>query len=169
MKITLNSFIAVTVCLCHARLLACWIDIKSLQWHSVPWYKISKLCLLQGSSIASLIDMQTSMVTWTTIWHWILRIMAVQVGYSAILFYGYVGIIGFAMFAVLRWGFKSQTTLVQTWCAYGEVLYSAQIFWPIWACQSNYNRATEWPVQMLCHNLNIHLASWPSQNWNANS
>ena len=46
----------------------------------------------------------------------------VQVGYSAILFYGYVGVIGFILFAVMRWGFKSETTLVQTWCAYGEHL-----------------------------------------------
>lgn len=45
----------------------------------------------------------------------------IQVGYSAILFYGYVGVIGFLLFAVLRWGFKGQTTLVQTWCAYGKL------------------------------------------------
>ena len=47
-----------------------------------------------------------------------------QVGYSAILFYGYVGIIGFLLFAVLRWGFKGETTLVQTWCTYGQPLLS---------------------------------------------
>ncbi len=50
----------------------------------------------------------------------LLRFSLLQVGYSALLFYGYVGIIGFALFAALKWGFKGQTSLVQTWCAYGE-------------------------------------------------
>ena len=48
-------------------------------------------------------------------------------GYSAILFYGYVGVIGFLLYAVLHWGFKGQTSLVQTWCAYGiSPLYESQ-------------------------------------------
>jgi len=47
-----------------------------------------------------------------------------QVGYSAILFYGYVGVIGFLLYAVLHWGFKGTTSLVQTWCAYGRALFT---------------------------------------------
>ena len=32
----------------------------------------------------------------------------VQVGYSAIVFYGYVGVIGLALWAMLKWWFKSE-------------------------------------------------------------
>ena len=42
-----------------------------------------------------------------------------QVGYSAILFYGYVGIIGIMLYACLRWWFKSKVSLAQVWCIYG--------------------------------------------------
>lgn len=42
-----------------------------------------------------------------------------QVGYSAILFYGYVGVIGLALFAALKWWFKAEVGLSQVWCTYG--------------------------------------------------
>ena len=43
-----------------------------------------------------------------------------QVGYSAIVFYGYVGVIGLALWAMLKWWFKSEVGLAQVWCIYGE-------------------------------------------------
>ncbi len=43
-----------------------------------------------------------------------------QVGYSAILFYGYVGLIGLMLYACLRWWFKSKVSLAQVWCIYGK-------------------------------------------------
>jgi len=42
-----------------------------------------------------------------------------QVGYSAILFYGYVGVVGLALFAALKWWFKAEVGLAQVWCTYG--------------------------------------------------
>ena len=42
-----------------------------------------------------------------------------QVGYSAIVFYGYVGVIGLALWAMLKWWFKSDVGLAQVWCIYG--------------------------------------------------
>lgn len=42
-----------------------------------------------------------------------------QVGYSAIVFYGYVGVIGLALWAMLKWWFKSEVALAQVWCIYG--------------------------------------------------
>ena len=42
-----------------------------------------------------------------------------QVGYSALLFYGYVGVIGLALFAALKWWFKAEVGLAQVWCTYG--------------------------------------------------
>ena len=42
-----------------------------------------------------------------------------QVGYSAIVFYGYVGVIGLALWAMLKWWFKSEVGLAQVWCIYG--------------------------------------------------
>ena len=44
---------------------------------------------------------------------------AAQVGYSAIVFYGYVGVIGLALWAMLKWWFKSEVGLAQVWCIYG--------------------------------------------------
>ena len=40
-------------------------------------------------------------------------------GYSAIVFYGYVGVIGLALWAMLKWWFKSEVALAQVWCIYG--------------------------------------------------
>ena len=40
-------------------------------------------------------------------------------GYSALLFYGYVGVIGLALFAALKWWFKAEVGLAQVWCTYG--------------------------------------------------
>ncbi|CAK0784356.1 hypothetical protein CVIRNUC_007560 [Coccomyxa viridis] len=51
-----------------------------------------------------------------------------KVGYSAIVFYGYVGVIGLALWAMLKWWFKSEVGLVQVWCIYG---YALSIFIPI--------------------------------------
>ena len=42
-----------------------------------------------------------------------------QVGYSALLFYGYVGVIGLALFAALKLWFKADVGLAQVWCTYG--------------------------------------------------
>ena len=41
-----------------------------------------------------------------------------QVSYSAVLFYGYVGVVGLALWAVLKF-FKSTIGLAQIWCTYG--------------------------------------------------
>lgn len=43
-----------------------------------------------------------------------------KVTYAGILFYGYVGVIGFAIWATLRW-FKAPTSLAQIWCVYGTL------------------------------------------------
>ncbi|KAK9828091.1 hypothetical protein WJX81_002457 [Elliptochloris bilobata] len=51
-----------------------------------------------------------------------------KVGYSAILFYGYVGVIGLALFAALKWWFKADVGLAQVWCTYG---YALSIFIPV--------------------------------------
>lgn len=40
-------------------------------------------------------------------------------GYSAIVFYGYVGVIGLTLWAMLKWWFKSDVALAQVWCIYG--------------------------------------------------
>ena len=45
--------------------------------------------------------------------------MLAQVGYSAIVFYGYVGVIGLALWAMMKWWFKSEVGLAQVWCIYG--------------------------------------------------
>lgn len=50
-----------------------------------------------------------------------------KVSISAALFYGYVGAVGFVIWAVLRW-FKSAVTLPEIWCIYG---YGLAIFIPI--------------------------------------
>lgn len=42
-----------------------------------------------------------------------------QVSYSAVLYYGYIGVIGVAVWAVLKY-FKSGVSLAQIWCTYGE-------------------------------------------------
>lgn len=42
-----------------------------------------------------------------------------QVGYSAIVFYGYVGLIGLGLWAMLKWWFSSDVNLAQVWCIYG--------------------------------------------------
>ena len=41
--------------------------------------------------------------------------------YSAILFYGYVGVVGLALWALLKY-FKSAVSLAQIWCTYGALL-----------------------------------------------
>ena len=56
--------------------------------------------------------------------HWVDNVahpVKAQVGYSAILFYGYVGVIGLLLFMVLKWAFKSDIGLAQVWCTYGEL------------------------------------------------
>lgn len=51
-----------------------------------------------------------------------------KVGGSMGLFYGYVGVIGMALWILLRWGFKAGVTLAEVWCAYG---YALATFIPI--------------------------------------
>eukprot|EP00884_Botryococcus_braunii_P014287 jgi/Botrbrau1/2285/Bobra.101_2s0108.1 len=51
-----------------------------------------------------------------------------KVGFSTIMFYGYVGFVGFAVWAVLNWVFKGSLTLAQVVCTYG---YSLTVFIPI--------------------------------------
>ncbi len=53
----------------------------------------------------------------------------VQVGYSAIVFYGYVGVIGLALWAMLKWWFKSEVGLAQVWCIYGVLQPHRCIGW----------------------------------------
>ena len=43
-----------------------------------------------------------------------------QVLYSAILFFGYVWILGAILFVLLKFVFKSEVSLPQIWCTYGE-------------------------------------------------
>lgn len=50
-----------------------------------------------------------------------------KVTISAALFYGYVGVVGFGIWAVLRW-FSGTVTLANIWCIYG---YGLSIFLPI--------------------------------------
>jgi protein YIPF1/2 len=47
-----------------------------------------------------------------------------KVGGSMGLFYGYVGVVGMALYMVLRWGFKASVSLAQIWCLYGYCLAS---------------------------------------------
>ena len=54
----------------------------------------------------------------------LLNTCCTQVGYSAILFYGYVGVLGLLLYACLRWWFKSKVSLPQVWCIYGKHLCS---------------------------------------------
>jgi hypothetical protein len=42
-----------------------------------------------------------------------------QVTYSAILFYGYVGVVGLLVYLALRF-YKAGVSLSQVWCTYGE-------------------------------------------------
>lgn len=42
-----------------------------------------------------------------------------KVGGSFALFYGYVGLVGLALYLVLRW-FKAGVPLASVWCVYGE-------------------------------------------------
>mmetsp|Transcript_20602 Transcript_20602/g.62044 ORF Transcript_20602/g.62044 Transcript_20602/m.62044 type:complete len:370 (+) Transcript_20602:203-1312(+) len=49
-----------------------------------------------------------------------------KVSYSAVLYYGYVGVIGLAVWAVLKY-FKSAVSLAQVWCIYG---YALAVFIP---------------------------------------
>jgi hypothetical protein len=41
-----------------------------------------------------------------------------QMSFSALLFYGYIGIIGLGLWGFLRW-FKSEIKLATVWCVYG--------------------------------------------------
>lgn len=50
-----------------------------------------------------------------------------KVTYAGVLFYGYVGVIGFAIWATLRW-FKAPTSLAQIWCVYGTLCTNIQVF-----------------------------------------
>jgi hypothetical protein len=43
-----------------------------------------------------------------------------QVGGSAGLFYGYVGVVGLVVYFVLRW-FKAGVPLASVWCTYGKL------------------------------------------------
>lgn len=49
-------------------------------------------------------------------------------GYSALLFYGYVGVIGLALFAALKWWFRAEVGLAQVWCTYGARLQDRGAF-----------------------------------------
>ena len=53
--------------------------------------------------------------------------VSLQVIYSSMLFYGYVGIIGLALWGLLMY-FKSNLSLANIWCLYG---YSLTIFLPV--------------------------------------
>lgn len=50
-----------------------------------------------------------------------------QMSYSALLFYGYVFLLGLVLYFALRW-FRSEIKLVNVWCIYG---YSLTIFIPV--------------------------------------
>ena len=52
--------------------------------------------------------------------------ITLQVTYSAILFYGYVGLVGLALYACLRWAFKSEISLAQVWCLFGKFMMLSQ-------------------------------------------
>ena len=43
-----------------------------------------------------------------------------QVGYASAAFYGYVGVIGLALFLAFKFMFKADLALTQVWCTYGE-------------------------------------------------
>jgi hypothetical protein len=47
-----------------------------------------------------------------------------KVGGSMALFYGYVGVVGMALWVILRWGFKASVSLASIWCLYGYCLAS---------------------------------------------
>ena len=53
-----------------------------------------------------------------------------QVSFSAILFYGYVGVIGLAVWSALRY-FKSSVALSQVLCTYGASLTPAAAWYPV--------------------------------------
>lgn len=50
--------------------------------------------------------------------HGACRRVGAQVSYSAVLYYGYVGVVGLAVWGVLKY-FKSAVSLAQVWCIYG--------------------------------------------------
>lgn len=58
------------------------------------------------------------------------RVLLLQVSYSAVLYYGYIGVIGVAVWAVLKY-FKSGVSLPQIWCTYGAAAL-AQHMTQIW-------------------------------------
>jgi len=65
------------------------------------------------------------------------------VSYSAILFYGYVGVIGLAVWSALRY-FKSTVSLSQIWCTYGALASAAAVAMHTWHLLSTcrqYSRA----------------------------
>ena len=49
-----------------------------------------------------------------------------QVSYSAVLYYGYIGVIGVAVWAVLKY-FKSGVSLPQVWCTYGAAARASHL------------------------------------------
>ena len=42
-----------------------------------------------------------------------------QVGYAAAAFYGYIGVIGLALFLAFKFVFQADLALTQVWCTYG--------------------------------------------------
>lgn len=46
-----------------------------------------------------------------------------QVGASAALFYGYVGVFGVILWGLFKWVFKTPVGLTQVWCTYGEAWF----------------------------------------------
>lgn len=42
-------------------------------------------------------------------------------GYAAAAFYGYVGVIGLALFLAFKWLFRAELSLSQVWCTYGKL------------------------------------------------
>ena len=73
-----------------------------------------------------------------------------QVGYSAIVFYGYVGVIGLALWAMLKWWFKSEVGLAQVWCIYGE-RHAWHLSDPQAAAGSCMRQSTVLPTCMACN------------------
>lgn len=84
-----------------------------------------------------------------------------KVTYAGILFYGYVGVIGFAIWATLRW-FKAPTSLAQIWCVYGT-------YRPLEATQHqhHHHQATAWPSSSRCPSSAPSPAPSPAGCWSA--
>ena len=59
-------------------------------------------------------------------------LLDVQVGASAGLFYGYVGVIGILLWGMFKWMFKAPVGLTQIWCAYGACPYLLLFLKGLW-------------------------------------